>query len=76
LALRANRNPAVAAKLQYRIPQEQWAELLELIGPKPTRRSDRELLAAIERYAGPLNLLPQAKKVQSLLEPVRDSELC
>jgi hypothetical protein len=71
LALRAIRNPAIAAKLQYQIGQQQWAKLLELLAPKLTRRSDRELFDAIQNYDGPLYQLPQAKAIQPLLETQR-----
>jgi hypothetical protein len=72
LALRSIRNPAIVTKLQYPIGQQQWSKLLELSAPKLTRRSDRELLEAIQNYEGPLYRLPQAKKVQALLEPTRE----
>lgn len=71
LALRAIRNPAIAAKLQYPIGQQQWPKLLGLLAPKLTRRSDRELLDAIQSYDGPLHRLPQARSVQPLLDPQR-----
>lgn len=71
LALRAIRNPSIAAKLQYPLGAQQWARLLELLEPKLTSRPDRELLDAIRRYDGPLGLLPQARAVQALLEPRR-----
>lgn len=71
LALRSIRNPAIATKLQYPIAQKQWSELLELLGPKLTRRSDRELLKAIQSYSGPLGRLPNDRKVQALLQPPR-----
>ena len=70
LALRAGRNPAIATKLQYPLGQEQWTKLLAL-APKLTRRSHRELLAAIESYEGPLYRLPQTRTVQVLLDSQR-----
>ena len=71
LALRSIRNPAIGTKLQYPIGQQQWSKLLELLAPKLTRRSDRELLDAISSYEGPLSRLPQARSVRNLLEPQR-----
>ena len=51
-ALRSFAAAPIAAKLQQRIPQRQWVALLELLEPKLTRRSDRDLLAAIRAYTG------------------------
>lgn len=72
LALRAIKHPTIAVKLQYPLCREQWGELLNILAPKLTRRSDRELLGAIQNYDGPLHRLPQAKNIQALLESQRE----
>jgi hypothetical protein len=72
LALRAIRSPAIATKLQYSTGQQQWSKLLGLLAPKLTRRSDRELLDAVQGYDGPLYRLPEVKSVKALLDPTRE----
>lgn len=71
LALRAIKQPTVAIKLQYELCQQQWSELLEILRPKLARRSDRDLLEAIQAYEGPMYQMPRAKTIRSLLEPQR-----
>jgi len=48
---------AVANRLQLTKAAGEWPQLLELIAPKLTGRSDRDLLAAVRGFTCPLDQL-------------------
>lgn len=68
-ALRAFTNESISSLLRYDIPRGQWAELLDILEPKVTRRSDRELMGYIRAFTGTpdqLRLDSQARKLSAL----------
>lgn len=71
VALRSFSQSTIAARLQHSLPQRQWETLLNLLEPKLTSRSDRELLEAVRRFTGSPHVLHLATDIQRLLAPRR-----
>ncbi|MFJ8755496.1 hypothetical protein [Streptomyces cyaneofuscatus] len=67
LALRAFTDATIASKLQQKLPQEQWGELLGLVENKLTGRSDRELFEAVRNFAGKPYLLGKDSDIKTQL---------
>ena len=67
VALRTFTDPTIASRLQYSLPGKQWSELLDLLEPKFTRRSDRELLSAVRVFNGTPDVLGKAADIRRLL---------
>ncbi|MFE7111204.1 hypothetical protein ACFU98_32550 [Streptomyces sp. NPDC057575] len=72
LALRAFTDPTIASKLQQKLPQEQWAELLGLIENKFTGRRDRDLLDTVEKHAGKPHQLGKDPEIKIQLKRFND----
>ncbi|GAA5087508.1 hypothetical protein GCM10023259_101370 [Thermocatellispora tengchongensis] len=70
-ALRAFADTTIAGRLQTRLAQEHWNTLLELIEPKLTLRTDRELLAAIQAYRGTPDKLRTNQAIMTMARPRR-----
>jgi hypothetical protein len=52
IALRVFTNTMISSRLQQKLPQQKWTELLDLITPKLTGRRDRALLQTIRAFKG------------------------
>ncbi|TQJ37057.1 hypothetical protein [Streptomyces sp. SLBN-115] len=60
---------AISAKLWSSKPQARWKKLLDIIEPKLTARSDRELLEAVRAFTGTPDKLANDTKVARLAAP-------
>lgn len=72
LALRAFTDPTIVSKLQQKLPQEQWNELLGLIESKLTGRRDRDLLDTVENHAGKPHQLGKDPEIKLQLKRFND----
>jgi len=73
-ALRGFTDVGISSLLRAHTARRQWSELLEILEPKLTRRSDRELLAAIRAFPGTPDQLrgdTAIKKLVALRVPPR-----
>ncbi|WP_414943790.1 hypothetical protein [Amycolatopsis sp. cmx-11-32] len=52
IALRLFAESKIASRLQHDLPRTKWAELIDLIAPKLTGRSDLRLLDAVRGFTG------------------------
>jgi len=68
-ALRAFTDVGISSLLWADSARRQWLELLEILEPKLTRRSDRELLAAIRAFPGTPNQLRSDTTIRKLVAP-------
>lgn len=68
LALGAFTDPAIISKLQQKLPQQQWSELIALIENKLTGRRDRDLLDTVEKYAGKPHQLAKDPEIKLQLK--------
>ena len=68
LALRAFTDPTISVKLWSTVGQKQWSALLDILEPKLTSPSDRELIAAIRGFAGTPDKLASDTSIQRLVE--------
>jgi hypothetical protein len=66
-ALRTFLIPTIAARLNQRLPQRQWATLLDMLEPKLTSRRDRDLLQGIRAHTGSPGKLYLDSKIKQLL---------
>ena len=69
VALRLFTDAAIANRLQFSLSARQWPRMLELVAPKLTGRSDRDLLAAVQASSGPLDQLRADSAIQRILDP-------
>ncbi|MFE0529823.1 hypothetical protein ACFW0V_19705 [Micromonospora parva] len=70
-ALRAFNDPEVSSVLWSSSGRRQWGSLLELLEPKLTRKSDRELYDAIRAFSGTPDQLHVDSGIKRLLAPRR-----
>jgi hypothetical protein len=68
-ALRAFTSEAISSLLRFDIPRRQWAELLDILEPKLTRRSDRDLMEQIRGFSGTPDQLRLDSGVKKLTDP-------
>ncbi len=68
-ALRAFRDEAVSSLLWTSSAGRQWSELLDILEPKLTRGSDRELLSAIRAFPGTPDQLRNDSAIRKLAAP-------
>jgi len=59
VALRLFLDPSIRSLLSTSVAREQWDELLDILEPKLTRTTDRNLLAAVREFAGSADQLRQ-----------------
>jgi len=69
LALRSFKDTTIANRLQFGRPATQWPQLLDLVAPKLTRRTDRELLKEVRAFTGPLDQLRNDSAIGRLIDP-------
>ena len=67
-ALRMFLQPEISSLLQTTSARQKWAELLDLLEPKLTSNTDRELLAAIRAFTGSPNKLRKDTKIRTLAQ--------
>lgn len=66
-ALRAFTDPGVSSLLWNSSAQRQWSQLLDILEPKLTRRSDRDILSAIRAFTGTPDQLRNDTGMQKLV---------
>jgi hypothetical protein len=66
IALRGFANSQIRLRLQDELPRKKWKELLDLIAPKLTGRSDRAFLDAVRDFGGTPDRLYQDTKIKAL----------
>lgn len=69
MALRSFTDPVIANRLQFSLPARQWPYMLELIASKLTGRSDRDVLAVVQAFSGPLDQLRVDSAIERILDP-------
>ncbi|MFD3807672.1 hypothetical protein ACFWSF_23075 [Streptomyces sp. NPDC058611] len=69
--LRSFTEAPISAKLWSAKPQARWKKLLDIIEPKLTARSDRELLEAVRAFTGTPDKLASDTKIARLAAPRR-----
>jgi hypothetical protein len=70
VALRLFLDPSISSLLSTSVARTQWAELLDIVEPKLTSTSDRNLLAAIRKFSGSPDQLRQDTAIRKLAAPV------
>jgi hypothetical protein len=68
VALRLFLNPAYSSLLSERVAQRQWGEMLDILDPKLTSTTDRNLMKAIRKFQGTPDKLRLDTKVKRLAE--------
>lgn len=66
-ALRAFTDPGVSSLLWASSARRQWAQLLDILEPKLTRRRDRDLMAAIRAFTGTPDQLAADSSIRKML---------
>lgn len=69
-ALRAFAAPAISSLLWTSVARSQWAQLLDILEPKLTRRSDRDLLGAVRAFTGTPDQLRSDSAIKKMLGPL------
>jgi len=69
VALRSFNESSISGRLQLSRSRTKWAELIDLIAPKLTGRSDRDLLAAVRAFTGTPDQLSVDSAIGRLLDP-------
>lgn len=72
-ALRAFMNEEISSLLWNTSAQRQWDNLLDILEPKLTRSTDRELLAAIRAFTGTADQLRNDSKIKRFAAPVQNA---
>ncbi|MGA4683566.1 hypothetical protein [Micromonospora sp. AB353] len=70
-ALRAFMDPEISSILWSSVGRRQWSELLDLLEPKLTRKSDRDLYDAVRAFTGTPDQLYMDSGIKRLTEPRR-----
>lgn len=70
-ALRQFARPAIASLLRTSSARRQWNQLLDILEPKLTRRSDRALMDAIRAFSGTPDKLASDTAIKQLIKPRR-----
>lgn len=65
-ALRAFMDPTISSRLTTRPARTQWPDLLDIIEPKLTRSSDKDLLAALRAFSGTPDQLRLDSRISAL----------
>ncbi|MFF7771005.1 hypothetical protein [Streptomyces sp. Vc74B-19] len=73
-ALRTFAFRSIIPKLSDKLPQEKWAELLDLLAPKLTDRQDRSLLADVRAFTGTPDQLRKDTKIAAQLKKWREAK--
>lgn len=68
VALRLFLDPVYSSLLSERVAQRQWGELLDILDPKLTSTTDRNLMKAIRKFQGTPDKLRLDTKVKRLAE--------
>lgn len=68
-ALRAFTDPSISSLLWASSARRQWGQLLDILEPKLTRRSDRDLLTAIRAFTGTPDQLRNDGAIKKLAAP-------
>lgn len=74
-ALRSFAFRSITPKLVDKLPQEKWAQLVDLIAPKLTERQDRALLADIRAFTGTPDQLRRDTKIAAQTKRWADSNI-
>jgi len=68
-ALRSFKNPTISSVLGTSAGRRQWEMLLDLLEPKLTRRTDRELYDAVRAFNGTPDQLHTDSGIKRMIEP-------